>query len=152
MALDLHRPFPHRNGQYSDRRLRARPRQMCAGSSLPSLHPIMALQNSYSGKHFPSAHWKVSDGQPRLPAAWQSASSSPEGQSLTPSQRLARDTHLPDDLHRNASFGHLFRLQSSSDPSVQSFRPSHTKNQLMHVPVLRHCQAKINNNYAKWYS
>lgn len=138
IALDLHLPLPHLNGQYPDIRLLARPRQTCAGSSLPSLHPIIALQNSYSGTHLPSAHWNVCGGQPCLPDAWQSASSSPPGQSFMPSQRLALDIHRPFDLHLNASFGHLRFVHSSSEPSLQSLRPSHTKNQLMHVPVLRH--------------
>lgn len=136
MALDLHLPFPHLRGQYSDSRLRALPLQIWAGSSLPSLHPIIALQNSYSGRHLPSAHWNVFGGHPRFLVAWQSASSSPPGQSLTPSQRLARDMHLV--LHLKASDGHLLRKQSSSEPSGQSLRPSQTKNQLMQVPELRH--------------
>lgn len=138
IALDLHLPLPHLNGQYSDSRLRALPLQIWAGSSLPSLHPIIALQNSYSGKHLPSEHWKVLGGQPRFLVAWQSVSSSPPGQSLTPSQRLAFEMQRPETLQVNDSIGHLLREHSSSEPSTQSLRPSQTKNQLIHWPVLRH--------------
>lgn len=145
IALDLHLPLPQRNGQYSETLLLDLPLHIFAGSSLASLQPMMALQNSYSGMHFPSAHWKVSGGQPLRPLAWQSISSSPVEQSRIPSQRLALEMHWPSDLHLNASWGHLVRLHSSSEPSLQSLRPSHTKNQLMQDPVLRHWKWKRKN-------
>lgn len=138
MALDLHRPLPHLRGQYSEFLLLALPLHICAGSSLPSLHPMIALQNSYSGTHFPSPHWYVWGGHPLLPRAWQLISSSPSGQSLTPSHRPALEMHLPLFLHLNDSVGHLFLVHSSSDPSIQSLWPSQTKNQLMQLPELRH--------------
>lgn len=34
----------------------------CGGSSLPSLHEIIALQNSYSGRHSPERHGNVFSG------------------------------------------------------------------------------------------
>lgn len=138
IALDLHLPFPHLRGQYSENRLLDLLLHIWGGSSLASLHPMIALQNSYSGIHFPSPHWKVSGGHPLLPEAWQSTSSSPAAQSRIPSQRLALEMHCPVDLHLKASWGHLVVVHSSSEPSLQSFRPSQTKNQLIQVPVLRH--------------
>jgi hypothetical protein len=63
MASDLQRPFAHRNGQYPDLLL-VRALQASRGSSLPSLHITIALQNSYSGKQRPSEHLNVRSGQP----------------------------------------------------------------------------------------
>lgn len=71
-------------------------------------------------------------------------SSSPFGHCFLPSQTAARDTHLPLLPHKNASCGHSFgpdfwlMVHSSSEASLQSGRPSHTKYQLMHCPLARH--------------
>lgn len=70
-------------------------------------------------------------------------SSSPFGQSFVPSHRLACEIQIAgiEEPHLRACSGHTFRsLQSSSEPSAQSFLPSQTKNQLIHTPVLLHCK------------
>lgn len=78
----------------------------------------------------------------------QSYSSSPLGQSATPSHRFAVDIQIAGtaDPHLKACSGQvLLSLQSSSEPSAQSFLPSHTKNQLMQIPLLLHYILNIKN-------
>lgn len=83
--------------------------------------PMIALQNSYSGKHFPSLHWNVSGGQPFLPSDWQFASSSPRWQSLTPSHLPDLEIHFPDDLHlkKYINMLNLFSVKISSFGSLR---------------------------------
>jgi hypothetical protein len=88
----LHRPLPHFNGQYLLPRAVAKliglwnefvitisDPQRCGGSSLPSLQLIIALQNSYSGKHSPDLHGNVFAGHLRDFLKSQRSSSSPFG-------------------------------------------------------------------------
>lgn len=77
--------------------------------------------------------------------ATQFISSSPFGHCSLPSQRVAFETHTPLSLQSNASSGHLLPRKfffcithSSSDASLQSARPSHTKYQLIQCPLDRH--------------
>ena len=74
LAEDRQRPFPHLSGQY--RLPRAVGPEInfmkklgtgelphkCAGSSEPSLHEMIALQYSYSGRHSPLLHGNVLSG------------------------------------------------------------------------------------------
>lgn len=140
--------------------------QRCGGSSLPSAHDIMALQNSYSGRHSPLLHRNVCSGHLRaeryifrhcnirnstksiyLPDRNElhPISSSPCEHCFLPSHSAALDTQRPLIWHLKASFGHSFtssrirfKLHSSSEPSLQSGRPSQTKYQLMQTPLDRH--------------
>lgn len=87
----------------------------------------------------------------RYLVAVQLNSSSPFGQSTLPSHRLACEMHTAGtaEPHLNVCSGHVFlSLQSSSDPSLQSFRPSHTKNQLIQIPELLHCK-KMCKSYSQ---
>lgn len=71
IAVDLHLPFPHLSGQYLLPRApgcvsscrkkfgNAFEPQSCGGSSLPSRHEMIELQNSYSGIHSPLLHRNV---------------------------------------------------------------------------------------------
>lgn len=131
-----------------------------AGSSLPSLQEIRELQNSYSGRHSPLLHRNVRSGHLRHKGKCRRlnqsislnmntctycadngelhpTSSSPCGHCFLPSHSDARETHLPLLLQVNDSLGHsnrpfaLSMEHSSSDASLQSGRPSHTKYQLM---------------------
>lgn len=75
----------------------------------------------------------------------QPISSSPCEHCFFPSHNAALDTHRPLIWHLNASLGHSlissrirFKLHSSSEPSLQSGRPSQTKYQLIQTPLDRH--------------
>lgn len=177
MAVDLHRPFPHLKGQYRLPRwpgsVNKRKKkfgtdfdpQRWGGSSLPSAHEMMALQNSYSGRHSPLLHRNVCSGHlirkinfelysetnhaiiTYLPDRNElhPISSSPWEHCFFPSHNAALETHRPLIWHLKASFGHSltssrirFKLHSSSEPSLQSGRPSQTKYQLMQTPLDRH--------------
>lgn len=164
MALERHLPLPHLIGQYRRCRFRSSLSsrmknegmdllpQRCAGSSLPSRQEIIALQNSYSGRHSPLRHWKVFSGHwPfRFRDESQFNSSSPWAHCLLPSQSPAREIHLPLWAHLKVCSGHCgpssfvsSKTHSSSDPSLQSGLPSHTKNQLMQTPLDRHWKVPL---------
>lgn len=79
IAVDRHLPLPHLSGQYwlprclfgslSRRNKKlgsAFEPQICGGSSLPSRHDMMELQNSYSGRHSPLLQRNVCSGQLRF--------------------------------------------------------------------------------------
>lgn len=75
IAVERHLPLPHLSGQYwlprclgslSSRNKKfgsALEPQICGGSSLPSRHEMIELQNSYSGRHSPLLQRKVCSGQ-----------------------------------------------------------------------------------------
>lgn len=89
---------------------------------------------------------KIEEKIPYLPLFTElhSNSSSPCGHCFLPSQSVALDTHLPLCAQVNDCLGHSVRPaallieHSSSEPSEQSGRPSHTKYQLMQWPLERH--------------
>lgn len=162
IAVERHSPLLQRCGQYASGSLRlaSRPpasiRRMkrfgmerephkCGGSSLPSLQETIALQYSYSGRHSPDLQRNVCGGQLLPPRSWpsQPSSSSPCGHCFRPSQSAAREMQRPLRSQRNASAGQVWFsralwVHSSSESSLQSARPSHTKNHEMHTPLERH--------------
>lgn len=91
MAVLRQRPFEHLNGQYRlpllvgpgnnlEKKLETNSDpQRCGGSSEPSLQDIIALQNSYSGKHSPLRQGNVFSGHLRDRLKSQFISSSPLG-------------------------------------------------------------------------
>lgn len=139
IAVLRHRPFPHFNGQYRFPRaaeklsvfcsvfiMTTSEPQRCGGSSLPSLQLILALQNSYSGRHSPDLHGNVFAGHFLDFLKSQCSSSSPLGHCILPSHINAFETHLPLRSQVNAFSGH-FKVEfascsvenehSSSEPS-----------------------------------
>lgn len=91
MAEDLQRPFAHLNGQYlfplpvgpgnsfEKKLVTSSDPQRCGGSSEPSLQDMIALQNSYSGRHSPLRHGNVFSGHLRDLLKSHPISSSPLG-------------------------------------------------------------------------
>lgn len=134
-----HRPLPHFSGQYRLPRAVAKldglwnvfvittlDPHKCGGSSLPSRHEMIALQNSYSGKHSPERQGNVFAGHLLDLRKSQLSSSSPSGHWTFPSQSAAFETHFPLRWHLNACCGHcavefasldIENMHSSSDPS-----------------------------------
>ena len=158
MAVDRHRPLAHLSGQYRlpldvacvNNLLKtlgtAWLPHKWGGSSLPSRHETMALQYSYSGRHSPLLQGNVCSGHFLDFLKSQPISSSPLGHWGLPSQRAAREMHLLLLKHLKDKSGHLKSvtllfpeiLHSSSEASLQSGRPSQTKNQLIQTPLERH--------------
>lgn len=134
-----HRPLPHLSGQYRLPRAVAKlvglwkefvittlDPQRCGGSSEPSRHEMIALQNSYSGRHSPDRQGKVFAGHRLDLRKSQFSSSSPPGHWVFPSQSAAFETHFPLRWHLKACGGHcavtfaslvIENEHSSSDPS-----------------------------------